>query len=137
VRPEQRSDIFLILALALGVGVAAIAIMLAILSWEHSWRAGLSESDYDHEIMGICSLRDTFVVLFFVAVGHDGKPASLWTTGSFCWFSCFFIIPVSGRLFSPYRLCSVITASSIYVGIGLVQTGEFSIVLANLGLSGN
>lgn len=138
---SSSSDIFLILALAMGVGIAAIAHSIGLSLSLGAFLAGMviSESDYAHEIMGkIVSLRDTFVVLFFVAVGMMVEPSSLFDNWVLLLVLLVIIIPVKMIvIFAITRLFGYHSKVAFYVGVGLVQTGEFSIVLANLGLSEN
>jgi len=136
---SSSSDIFLILALAMGLGIAAVSHSFGLSLSLGAFLAGIviSESDYAHEIMGkITSLRDAFVVLFFVSVGMMVDPASLVGNWSELLVLLAIIVPVKlVVVFAIARLFGYHSKVSFYVGMGLVQTGEFSIVLGNLGLS--
>lgn len=81
-------------------------------------------------------LRDAFAVLFFVSVGMLFNPAALLTDWPLMLATLFIILVVkplgafiTTKLFrKPLRLCLAVSAS-------LSQIGEFSFILAGLGIS--
>lgn len=134
----SNNDIFLILALSLGLGVAVLAHAVGLSVSLGAFLAGLliSESDYVHEILGkIISLRDAFVILFFVSVGMMVNPNTLFQNWQLLIMALIIIIPLKfGVFFFITRLFGYQSQISFYVGMGMMQTGEFSFVMAKMGL---
>jgi CPA2 family monovalent cation:H+ antiporter-2 len=96
----------------------------------------MSESDYSYQALGdITPLRDLFGLLFFVSVGMLLNPAFLWThLGTVA-------LVVSLVTVGKGLICGGLTRLFGYgnivpfaVGLGLFQIGEFSFVLARVGL---
>lgn len=135
---SSSNETFLLLALSLGLGVAAFAHLIGLSVSLGAFLAGLviSESEYTHEIMGkVVSFRDAFVVLFFVAVGMMIDPKSIAPQ----WLASLIVLGfiIFGKLvivFAIIRAFQFHSRIAFYCAMGLLQTGEFSIVLAQIGL---
>lgn len=135
---RTNNDIFLLLALSLGLGIAFCSQIMGLSVSLGAFMAGLvvSESDYAHEIMGkIVSLRDAFVVVFFVSVGMLIHPGNLFGN----WIDLLVILAVI--LLGKFIVLFIITRAFGYhsqvafaVGVGMMQTGEFSFVMAKMGM---
>lgn len=134
----SNNDIFLLLALSLGLGVALLAQAVGLSVSLGAFLAGLiiTESDYAHEMLGkIVSLRDAFVILFFVSVGMMVNPQTLFQNWSLLIMALVIIIPLKFCVFFIImRLFGYQTRIAFYVGMGMMQTGEFSFVMAKIGL---
>ena len=134
----SNNDIFLILAMSLGLGVAVLAQAMGLSVSLGAFLAGLliTESDYAHEILGkIVSLKDAFVILFFVSVGMMVNPSTLFANWQLLMMALIIIIPLKFVVFfSITRLFGNQNQISFYVGMGLMQTGEFTFVMAKMGL---
>jgi CPA2 family monovalent cation:H+ antiporter-2 len=134
----SNNDIFLIMALSLGLGVAVLAQAMGLSVSLGAFLAGLliSESDYAHEILSkIISLRDTFVILFFVSVGMMVNPLALFQNLPLLLLALLLIIPVKFIIFYMIsRLFKYKSRVSFYIAMGMMQTGEFSFVMAKMGL---
>jgi CPA2 family monovalent cation:H+ antiporter-2 len=134
----SNNDIFLILALSMGLGVALLAQVMGLSVSLGAFLAGLliSESDYAHEILGkVISLRDAFVILFFVSVGMMVNPSALFANLPLLLVALLLIIPVKFIAFYFItRLFKYRSRVSFYIAMGMMQTGEFSFVLARIGL---
>ncbi len=134
----SNNDIFLILALSLGLGVAVLAQSMGLSVSLGAFLAGLiiSESDYAHEILGkIISLRDAFVILFFVSVGMMVNPQALFEDWHLLLLALVIIIPVKFIVFFIItRLFGYQSRIAFYVAMGMMQTGEFSFVMGKMGL---
>lgn len=133
----SNNDIFLILALILGMGIALLAHVVGLSVSLGAFLGGLviSESEYAHEIMGkIITLRDAFVIVFFVSVGMLIDPHNLFQD----WIALLAILAViiCGKLLVFFITTRWFYHSRVafYVGMGMMQTGEFSFVLAIMGL---
>lgn len=134
VAQSSNTDAFLILALTMGIGVAVLSHAVGLSLSLGAFLAGLviSESEYVHEIVGkIVSLRDAMVILFFVAVGMLVNPAGLFRDWVALVILLSVIMPVKFLiLFSITRMFGYHSRIAFYVGMGMMQTGEFSFVLA-------
>ncbi len=132
-------ELFLLAVTAIGLGIG-YATYLAGLSFAFgAFVAGmvLSESDFGHQALSdIIPVRDLFGLLFFVSVGmlldtsflldHVGEVVFLVALVSIGKAGIFSLISV---LFG-YR-----NVIPLAVGLGLFQVGEFSFVLARVGLA--
>ena len=134
----ENSDIFLLLALSLGLGIALLAQSLGLSLSLGAFMAGMAigESEYVHEIMGkIVSLKDVFVVVFFVSVGMLINPFTL-----FQHLTALLVI-LAVILLGKFLVIFLIVWRFKYhsqvafkAAAGMMHTGEFSFVLARLGL---
>src|SRR5690606_11585780 len=127
-----------VLAIALGVAVGAsylFGVSLAL----GAFFAGmiLSESELSNRAaQESLPFRDAFAVLFFVSVGMLFNPAILWERP---WevLGTLFIILV-GKTVLSYALIRALrtpASSALTISASLAQIGEFSFILAALGLS--
>jgi len=132
-------ELFLLAITAIGLGIG-YATHLAGLSFAlGAFVAGmvLSESDYGHQALSdIIPVRDLFGLLFFATVGMLLDPSFLVTHFGQVLTLVLVISVVKGGLFA---LLAVIfgyrNIVPLAVGLGLFQIGEFSFVLARVGLS--
>jgi CPA2 family monovalent cation:H+ antiporter-2 len=126
-----------ITAIGLGIGYATHVVGLSLAFGAFVAGMVLSESDYGHQALSdIIPLRDIFGLLFFSSVGmlldlnylQDNYQTVLWLVG--------IVILGKGFIFSAiawaFRYGNVIPLA---VGLGLFQIGEFSFVLAQVGVS--
>ena len=134
----NNNDIFLILALSMGLGVALLAQAMGLSVSLGAFLAGLliTESDYAHEILGkVISLRDAFVILFFVSVGMMVNPLALFQNLPLLFLALLLIIPVKFIVFYLItRIYKYKSRVSFYTAMGMMQTGEFSFVMAKMGV---
>ena len=81
--------------------------------------------------------RDLFAVLFFVAIGALIDPTAL--LKGLGWLGLLLGLLIVARLIPVYALARFVRVSArpLQVGIGLAQIGEFSFVLATIGLAHN
>ena len=132
-------ELFLLAITAIGLGVGYLTHLAGLSFAFGAFVAGmvLSESDYGHQALSdIIPLRDLFSLLFFASVGmlldpgflmdHLGQVVVLVLVVS---FSKGVIFAVLSKVF---RYGNVIPLA---VGLGLFQVGEFSFVLATVGVS--
>ncbi|SDF90896.1 cation:proton antiporter [Desulfovibrio legallii] len=127
-----------VIALALGIAVAAAYFFDASMALG-AFLAGMvvGQSEFSARAAAeALPLRDAFAVLFFVSVGMLFNPASLLTDWPLMLATLFVILVakplgafIMTRLFrKPLRLCLAVSAS-------LSQIGEFSFILAGMGIS--
>ncbi|MBG0790465.1 MAG: cation:proton antiporter [Desulfovibrionaceae bacterium] len=132
-------ELFLLAIAAIGLGVGYLTYLAGLSFAFGAFVAGmvLSESDFGHQALSdIIPLRDIFGLLFFSSVGMLFDPAFLldhfqqvlWLLAVLC-VGKGLIFAVLSKVFR-YR-----NVVPLAVGLGLFQIGEFSFVLARLGLS--
>ncbi len=126
-----------IIAIGLGIGYATYAVGLSFAFGAFVAGMVLNESDYGHQALSdIIPLRDVFGLLFFASVGMLIDPGFLIDH-----FGSILVLVVlvslgKGLIFAGiarvFRYGNVIP---IAVALGLFQVGEFSFVLAQVGVS--
>jgi monovalent cation:H+ antiporter-2, CPA2 family len=136
---HQEHDLFLIVsvagALALaGVGARFFGIPLALAAFVSG--LAISESREATEARErLLPFRDVFAVLFFVAIGALIDPGAL--LKGLGWLALLLAVLVVAKILPTYLLARFahLTGRPRQVAIGLGQIGEFSFVLATIGLS--
>lgn len=133
-------ELFLLAVVALGLGTGYATHLLGLSFALGAFVTGLvlNRSDYGHKALhDIIPLRDVFGLLFFTSVGMLVDPSFLIASyGRVLILSAlviagkFIIFAFLARGFGYFNIVP------IAVGLGLSQVGEFSFVLARLGLSG-
>jgi CPA2 family monovalent cation:H+ antiporter-2 len=124
--------------LALALGVAWIAYAFFDASFALGAFLGglaLNGSRFSHRVAeDSLPLRDTFAVLFFVAVGMLFDPTSVMDQPLALAAIVFVVIGVKAALaYWPLRMMNQPHGASALVALGTAQIGEFSFVLANMG----
>jgi CPA2 family monovalent cation:H+ antiporter-2 len=135
-RTESR-ELFLLGVVALCLGIALLTEYLGLSIEMGAFIAGLmiSEVEYaDQTLTYVEPIRDIFASLFFAAVGMLIDPLFIWNNlelilglVALVFVGKFLIIAPLVRAFR-YSL-----RTSLIVGLGLAQIGEFSFVLASKG----
>jgi CPA2 family monovalent cation:H+ antiporter-2 len=132
-------ELFLLAVVAIGLGVGYATYLFGLSFAFGAFVAGIviSESDHSHQALSeIIPLRDLFGMLFFASVGMLVDPAFfLENLGTIL----LLVLLVSagkalifGGLSRTFGYANVIPLA---VGLGMFQVGEFSFVLARVGLS--
>ena len=134
-------ELFLLAIAAIGLGVGYVTHLVGLSFAFGAFVAGmvLSESDYGHQALSdIIPLRDLFGLLFFASVGMLFDPVFLMdhlvevvVLVAAVSFGKGIIFALLAKVF---RYGNVIPLA---VGLGLFQVGEFSFVLATVGVSTN
>jgi monovalent cation:H+ antiporter-2, CPA2 family len=132
-------ELFVLAITAIGLGVGYATYLTGLSAAFGAFIAGivLSESDYGHQALSdIIPLRDLFGLLFFTSVGMLLDPSFLLAN----WDTILLLVAVvavgKGVLFAILaRLFGYGNVVPLAVGLGLFQVGEFSFVLAGVGLS--
>ena len=132
-------ELFLLAIVAIGLGIGYLTYVAGLSFAFGAFIAGmvLNESDYGHQALSdIIPLRDIFGLLFFASVGMLLDPQFL-IDNILTIITLVLIISLGkGMIFSLmawlFRYRNVIPLA---VGLGLFQIGEFSFVLARIGLS--
>jgi CPA2 family monovalent cation:H+ antiporter-2 len=134
-------ELFLLTVTGIGLGIGYTTYLFGLSFAFGAFIAGmvLSESDYGHQALSeIIPIRDLFVLLFFVSVGMLFDPAFLFAE----WKAILLVVIaisigkalIFGTIASLFRYGNVVPLA---LSLGLFQVGEFSFVLARVGLSTN
>ncbi len=129
-----------VLAIALGVAYGA-AVLFGVSLALGAFFAGMimSESELSHRAAEeSLPLRDAFSVLFFVSVGMLFNPASLFTDALPILATLFII--VIGKSLAAFLIVVVFghpVSTALIISASLAQIGEFSFILAELGVGLN
>ena len=134
----KSRELFLVAIIALGVGIGYGTYLFGLSFAFGAFVAGmvLSESDFSHQALSdVIPVRDVFGLLFFVSVGLLFDPNYLIENARTVALTVAFVIAGKALVFGGvawafgYR-----GAIPIVVALGLCQVGEFSFVLARVGL---
>ena len=132
-------ELFLLAITAIGLGIGLITWKVGLSFALGAFVAGmvLNQSEYGHQALSdIIPVRDLFGLLFFASVGMLLDPAFLLAN-----FSMVIMLVVAtsigkGLIFAAIsRIFGYRNVVPLAVGLGLFQIGEFSFVLARLGVS--
>jgi K+:H+ antiporter len=134
-------ELFLLAITAIGLGVGYATHILGLSFAFGAFVAGmvLSESDYGHQALSdIVPLRDLFGLLFFTSVGMLLDPKFLFDHIRQVVFLVLAVSIGKGLVFAAIsRIFNYRNVIPLAVGLGLFQIGEFSFVLARVGLNTN
>jgi CPA2 family monovalent cation:H+ antiporter-2 len=138
VARTRNFELFLLITLTLSLGTAVLTAQVGLSPAMGAFLAGLiiGESDFIHETLArIVPLRDLFVALFFVSVGMLINPTIIWENWPLHALLVGLVVIAKGLsrglivylLRYPLRVAFLVT-------LGFTQIGEFSFVLAKLGV---
>src|SRR5918999_2987799 len=131
-------ELFLISVVGIGLGVGYGTYLFGLSFAFGAFVAGivLSQSDYSHQALAdVEPLRDVFAMLFFVSVGMLLDPAFLLRNAAIVALVVLLVFVVKGLLFAGVvRAFGYGNIVPFAVGLGLFQVGEFSFVIARVGL---
>ena len=134
-------ELFLLAITAIGLGVGYLTYLVGLSFAFGAFVAGmvLSESDYGHQALSdIIPVRDLFGLLFFVSVGMLLNPEFLMNYWQQILILVLIISLGKGLIFALLtRIFKYGNVVPLAVGLGLFQVGEFSFVLAQIGVSTN
>ena len=132
-------ELFLLSVTAISLGVGYITYLFGLSFAFGAFVAGmvLSESDYSHQALSdIVPLRDIFGLLFFVTIGMLLDLNFLWQHIGEILALVAIILIGKGLIFAVVvRFFGYRNVIPLAVGLGMSQVGEFSFVLASVGLS--
>ncbi len=138
IAQRESGELFLMTITAIGLGIGYVTYLVGLSFAFGAFVAGMviSESEYSHKALSdIISLRDVFGLLFFTSVGMLLDPAFVAAN----WVQILLILLVvsvgKGLIFGlltwGFGYGNIVPLA---VGFGLFQIGEFSFVLARLGV---
>lgn len=131
-------ELFLVSTVAIGLGIGYVTYLFGLSFAFGAFVAGmvLSQSRYSHQALAdVSPLRDIFTMLFFVSVGMLLDPAILWQEAPTVALVVLSLFIVKGLVFAGLvRAFGYGNIIPFAVGLGLFQVGEFSFVVAQLGV---
>jgi CPA2 family monovalent cation:H+ antiporter-2 len=131
-------ELFLISVVAIGLGVGYGTYLFGLSFAFGAFVAGmvLSQSDYSHQALAdVEPLRDVFAMIFFVSVGMLLDPVFLLENAGIVALVVLLVFVVKALIFAgTARAFGYGNIVPIAVGLGLFQVGEFSFVIARVGL---
>ena len=131
-------ELFLLSVVGIGLGVGYGTYLFGLSFAFGAFVAGmvLSQSDYSHQALAdVEPLRDVFAMLFFVSVGMLLDPAFLLENAGVVALVVSLVFVVKGLLFAGVgRSFGYGNIVPFAVGLGLFQVGEFSFVIARVGI---
>ncbi len=134
-------ELFLLAITAIGLGVGYVTHIMGLSFAFGAFVAGmvLSESDYGYQALSdIVPLRDLFGLLFFTSVGMLLDPMFMFKNVQQILVLVLAVSIGKGFIFALIaRFFKYGNVIPLAVGLGLFQIGEFSFVLARVGLSTN
>jgi CPA2 family monovalent cation:H+ antiporter-2 len=135
-RTESR-ELFLLGVVALCLGIALLTESLGLSIEMGAFIAGLmiSEVEYaDQTLTYVEPIRDIFATLFFAAVGMLIDPLFIWNNLELILGLVALVLVCKFLIVTPLvRAFRYSLKTSLIVGLGLAQIGEFSFVLASKG----
>lgn len=139
VAREGSRELFTLAVLAAAIGIAFVSFAVFGVSLAlGAFLAGavLAESDLSHQAASdALPLRDAFAVLFFVSVGMLVDPAFLLANP--LPVVAVVLLVVAGNSLAAFGIVTLMGYPSrvaVTVGAGLAQVGEFTFIVAALGL---
>ncbi len=132
-------EFFLLSIVTIGLGVGFGTYLFGLSFAFGAFIAGMviSESDYVHQALSdIIPLRDVFGLLFFVSIGMLLDPSFLISHINMILILISLVIVGKGIIFAVLsRFFGYRNVIPLAVGLGLCQVGEFSFVLARVGVN--
>lgn len=131
-------ELFLLAIITLSLGTAYATHIAGLSLALGAFLAGMlvSESDFAHQALAdVVPLRDTFAILFFVSMGMLVDPRFVWD--NLALLIVLGLTIVVGKFIicgGVARLFGYGWKTALLVGAGMIQVGEFSLVLARVGL---
>jgi len=138
---REEHDLFLIVSVASGLALAGIgALLFGIPLALAAFVSGLAITESREATEArerLLPFRDVFAVLFFVAIGALIDPASL--LKGWAWLVLLLALLLATKVLPTYLFARFggLSGRPLQVAIGLGQIGEFSFVLATIGLNRN
>jgi monovalent cation:H+ antiporter-2, CPA2 family len=138
---REEHDLFLIVSVATGLALAGIgALLFGIPLALAAFVSGLAITESREATEArerLLPFRDVFAVLFFVAIGALIDPANL--LRGWAWLVLILVLLLVTKVLPTYLFARFgrLSGRPLQVAIGLGQIGEFSFVLATIGLSRN
>ena len=134
----RSRELFLLTILAICLGAAVSTSFFGVSAAFGAFAAGMlvSRSHFAHQALAdIIPLRHAFAALFFVSLGMLASPQFIADNWSMVLLVALFIV------ISKFIICALIARTfgyslktTLFVGAGLTQVGEFSFVIGRAGI---
>lgn len=135
---RESQELFLLTITAIGLGIGYITYLVGLSFAFGAFIAGMviSESEYSHKALSdIVSLRDIFGLLFFTSVGMLLRPGFIIENATTILVIVLLVGVGKILIFSSLvRVFGYTNIIPLAAGLGLFQIGEFSFVLARVGI---
>jgi CPA2 family monovalent cation:H+ antiporter-2 len=134
----RSREVFVLSVVAVALGTAFLSQYFGLSLALGAFMAGLlvSESEVSYQALGeLAPLRDVFAGLFFVFVGMLVDPASVIASVPLLLIVLVLIVVVKAIVATGLaRAFGIPTLTAVMVGVTLAQAGEFSFLLARVGV---
>ncbi|MEX2548310.1 MAG: cation:proton antiporter, partial [Chloroflexota bacterium] len=134
----RNREVFVLSVVAMALGTAYASEFFGVSLALGAFLAGLlvSESEISHHILGeLAPLRDVFAGIFFVSVGMLVDPAFVVVAFGLVAIAVLLVVGVKGAMIAGLsRLLGMPGRTAALAGVALAQSGEFSFLLARLGV---
>ncbi len=131
-------ELFLLVILSIAVGMALLAHLIGVSFALGAFLAGMivSESEVSNEVLNeIIPIRDVFATLFFVSIGMLINPVFVWEhLGEVLIVVMVILVGKFAITAGVFALLRYPPKTALLAGLLLAQIGEFSFVLAKVGL---
>ena len=131
-------ELFLLTIVAIAAGAAVLGQLVGISFALGAFVGGLitSESEFSHKVLDeIIPLREVFATLFFVSVGMLMDPTFLWEhMGQVALMVGVIVLGKFAITYGAVRVLGYKGEAPLRTGLLIAQIGEFSFVLASVGL---
>jgi CPA2 family monovalent cation:H+ antiporter-2 len=134
----RSREVFVLSVVAVALGMAYLSEFFGLSLALGAFLAGLlvSESEISHHILGeLAPLRDVFAGIFFVSVGMLVDPAFVVGAFGLVVVAVVLVVVLKGAFITGLsRLLGIPGRTAFLAGLALAQAGEFSFLLARLGV---
>lgn len=134
----RNREVFVLSVVAVALGTAYASEYFGLSLALGAFLAGLlvSESEISHHILGeLAPLRDVFAGIFFVSIGMLVDPAFVIAAFGLVALAVLLVVAVKGAMIAGLsRVLGMPGRTAALAGIALAQSGEFSFLLARLGV---
>jgi CPA2 family monovalent cation:H+ antiporter-2 len=134
----RNREVFVLSVVAVALGMAYASEFFGLSLALGAFLAGLlvSESEISHHILGeLAPVRDVFAGIFFVSVGMLVDPAFVVAAFGLVAIAVLLVVLVKGTFIAGLcRLLGVPGRTAVLAGVALAQAGEFSFLLARVGV---
>jgi CPA2 family monovalent cation:H+ antiporter-2 len=134
----RSREVFVLTVVAVALGTAYASEFFGLSLALGAFVAGLliSESEISYQALGeLAPLRDVFAGIFFVSVGMLVDPAFVISALPLVLLAVFLVVPVKGAIVAGLAFVfGLPRRTAVLAGVALAQSGEFSFLLARLGI---
>ena len=138
VATRRSRELFLLAVVALALGTAMLTQVAGLSLAFGAFLAGLAvgETDYRAQVVAeVLPMRDLFASLFFVSVGMLVNPVALVAqAGTIAALATFVLLAKVLVIWAIVRIVGMPGRVALLSGLALAQVGEFSFVLARIGV---